>query len=114
MNETDRHVDALRRLCEQHGGHAKVAEKIGANPQSLYQIIAGIKLPSGNPKGVGPTLRKKLDATFPKWLDEPSDLTPSAQEMAVLVSKLTTSGKMQMAEVEALLAMLKAREGGQP
>jgi hypothetical protein len=66
----DQYVEALKRLCETHGGYNKVADAAGVNGQTLYQITAGVTLPSGNPRGVGPTLRKKLSAAFPLWLRE--------------------------------------------
>ena len=61
-------VIALMRLCELHGGYKGVAAEIEANDQTIYQIVAGIRLPSGNYRGVGPLLRKKLTARFPDWL----------------------------------------------
>ena len=39
-----------------------------------------------------------------------SDATPIS-ELQQVVTRLTTSGKMQLTEVEAMVAMLKAREG---
>jgi hypothetical protein len=66
----DRYIQALMKLCDTHGGYAKIAETIGANAQTIYQIVSGVKLPSGNPRGVGPQLRKKLEAHFPLWLDD--------------------------------------------
>lgn len=66
----DPYVKALRHLCDSHGGYKSVAEKAGVNDQTLYQIISGVKLPSGNERGVGPGLRKKLTASFPNWMDE--------------------------------------------
>lgn len=68
MSSLDPQVLALRRLCERVGGYDAVAREIGANGQSIYQIITGRKLPSGNPKGVGPKLRAKLTEHFPDWL----------------------------------------------
>lgn len=63
-------VAALRRLVEQEGGATVVADAIGANDQTIYQILKGVKLPSGNPKGVGPTIRKRLSARYPGWLGQ--------------------------------------------
>ena len=60
-------VESLRRLCQRVGGHRVVADTIGADEQSLQQILKGVKLPSGNAKGVGPTLQRKLDAAYPGW-----------------------------------------------
>lgn len=65
---TDIQVTALRVLCERNGGYKGVADAIGANPQTIYQIISGIKLPSGRARGVGPVLREKLNQRFPGWL----------------------------------------------
>lgn len=62
-------VAALIALCKRtKGGHKVVADTIEANDQSLYQIISGVKLPSGNRKGVGPELRKKLSEHYPGWM----------------------------------------------
>ena len=82
----DKFAKALRKLCETHGGHVKVAHEIEANPQTIHQIISGVKLPSGNPRGVGPNLRKRLDAAYPGWSDVEtpgdvfSEITPDEME----------------------------------
>ena len=61
-------VLALALLCKDRGGYVAVADKAEVNDQTLWQILNGVKLPrSGNPRGVGPTLRKKLEAAFPGW-----------------------------------------------
>ncbi len=64
----DHQVEALRRLCAREGGYKPVALKIGADPQTLYQVLAGIALPSGKPRGVGPSIRRRLTEEFPDWL----------------------------------------------
>ena len=64
-------VDALRRLVEREGGAVAVADAAGVNDQTIYQVLKGIKLPSGNPKGVGPKLRAGLDKAFPGWRAAP-------------------------------------------
>jgi len=66
----DQYAKALKRLCDTHGGYNKVADAAGVNGQTLYQITTGVTLPSGNPRGVGPNLRKKLSAAFPLWLSD--------------------------------------------
>lgn len=66
----DKFAQALKKLCEAQGGHVKVATAIEANPQTIHQIISGVKLPSGNARGVGPNLRKRLDMAFPGWSDD--------------------------------------------
>ena len=52
-------IEALRRLCAVHGVLV-VADTIGANDQTLKQILVGTKLPSGEPRGVGPNLQRRL------------------------------------------------------
>lgn len=62
-------VIALTRLIEREGGRTVVADKIGANEQSLYQIVTGVKdSKTGKPKGVGPSIRKRLDEHYPGWM----------------------------------------------
>lgn len=67
MEASDPLVTALSRLCNKEGGWKAVASKLGVNDQSLYQITTGKRLPSGNPKGVGPKLRNLLDEHYPGW-----------------------------------------------
>lgn len=47
------------------------------------------------------------------WMNTPSTLTASGDvnELSALVERLTSSGRMQPAELQNLIAMLKAREG---
>jgi pyocin large subunit-like protein len=70
----DKFAQALKRLCAAQGGHAKVASAIEANPQTIHQIISGVLLPSGNARGVGPNLRKRLDKAYPGWADDAQDV----------------------------------------
>ena len=60
-------IEALRRLCDREGGYVAVADRAELNDQSIYQIISGVKLPSGEPKGVGPKIQKALTAAYPGW-----------------------------------------------
>lgn len=62
-------IAALTRLVEREGGYDAVANAAGHNSQALYQIVAGITLPSGKPRGVGRLLRERLDRAFPDWLE---------------------------------------------
>lgn len=71
MTPKEHLIAALKSLCEREGGHVVVADEIKANDQTLYQIVTGVKLPSGNPRGVGPELQKKLDARYPGWANLP-------------------------------------------
>lgn len=63
-------VEALRRLVGDNTAKNRqaLALKIGANPESIYQILAGVPLGSGRPRSVGRELRAKLDEHFPGWL----------------------------------------------
>ena len=60
-------IESLRLLCEREGGRTQVAAAIGSSEQTIWQIIAGIKLPSGEPRGVGASLQKRLDKRYPGW-----------------------------------------------
>jgi hypothetical protein len=67
MTAKDRLIEALKALCAREGGPTAVADEIGANDQTLKQIIAGTKLPSGRPRGVGPDLQRRLERRYPGW-----------------------------------------------
>lgn len=60
-------VESLKTLCDKNGGFRAVATAIAVNDQSLYQILMGVKLKSGRPKGIGPSLRDKLNQRYPGW-----------------------------------------------
>lgn len=68
MNSEDIYVAALRRLCEVVGGPDRVAAQTGLSSANIKQILAGTLLPSGNPRGVGPNMRKALAESFPSWM----------------------------------------------
>jgi hypothetical protein len=67
MLPRDQLIAALKRLCEAHGGHVAVADAAGVNDQTIWQIISGTRLPSGEPRGVGPSVARRLEAAFPGW-----------------------------------------------
>lgn len=60
-------MKALIALVNAEGGYEAVASKADLNAQAIYQVCSGVKLPSGNPKGVGPKMRRALDKAFPGW-----------------------------------------------
>lgn len=68
-------IECLKILCSMEGGCQAVAEQAGVNADYLWQILAGIRLPSGEPRGVGPRVGKRLTKAFPGWahLIDPSD-----------------------------------------
>jgi DNA-binding phage protein len=67
---TDPLVLALERLVAREGGRINVADEIGVNEQSLYQILKRIPhSTTGKPKGIGPKIRAKLNARYPDWME---------------------------------------------
>jgi len=73
-------VQALQKLLEREGGHIVVGDEAGINDQSLYQI-AFCRLDSKTkaPKGVGPSIRRRLDARYPDWLSGFSESAPCSR-----------------------------------
>lgn len=67
MTPKEELIESLRLLCTNEGGAEAVAAKSGIDGQVLYQIVRGIKLPSGQPRGVGPKTQKALSDAFPGW-----------------------------------------------
>src|ERR1700761_553594 len=73
MTPKEQMIESLKALCSSEelrtgtAGHIVVADKIGANDQTIWQIINGTRLPSGKPKGVGPELQEKLELNYPGW-----------------------------------------------
>jgi hypothetical protein len=119
MTTRDNLIEALRTLCSKHGGYKAVADKAGVDDQSIYQILSGVKLPSGNPKGVGPTMQRKLDTAFPGWAEHAggSGKDDRAQYEAWPFRKLQPAAlrsisDQQLAAVEEVLAA--ALSGMQP
>ena len=60
-------IEAFRALCDRLGGVDSVADEIGASAEGLRQVYNGIKLPSGQPRGLGPSIQAKLEAKYPGW-----------------------------------------------
>jgi hypothetical protein len=83
-------VAALVELCKKEGGHLRVAKEAKLSTDLLYQIVTGVKLPSGNPKGVGPQTRAALDKRYPGWQMSVSncEFLPNASKNAA-ESKIT-------------------------
>jgi hypothetical protein len=76
-------VEALKRLVAEVGGYKALAQEIGANDQSIYQICTERLLKSGAPKGVGRQLREKITRKYPNWLSQGGDSANSSSQLAV-------------------------------
>lgn len=77
-------VAALQRLCQREGGAKAVADALGGvNDQSIYQIVTRKTLPSGREKGIGPSLRDKLNARYPGWNRQSTDDMPERLKTAL-------------------------------
>lgn len=61
-------VEALRTLADREGDYKLVAAKAKVSAAGLDQILKGVLLPSGNPRGIGPRLRASLTKAYPDWL----------------------------------------------
>lgn len=66
MTPKEHLINRLTALCKAHGVDA-VAENANVSAENLQQIIDGRLLPSKAPRGVGPTVQRKLDAAYPGW-----------------------------------------------
>jgi hypothetical protein len=121
--ETTAEAAALRRIWDstEHASQAAFGEiyDIG-NQSAVGQFLRGevplsLKAAQGFAKGLNckiedfsPRLAASLiEARYYAVAEQPA---PEIAELANVVEKLTTSGKMQLTEVSAMIAMLKARE----
>lgn len=112
--DSDFDVDALTRLV---GGpknahrRREVANALGVTDHSLYQIISGVKLASGRPRGVGSLLRRKLDATFPDWNLRPEQQQHSLREalQVVLAAIARSNHKQELLQLLPLVVSTNAR-----
>lgn len=99
-------IESLRRLCVARGGAKAVARVLDVNDQTIYQILSGVKLPSGRPRGVGPTLREKLDRHYPGWADATKSGTRAADPLdAADVKTLRVRMAVQKPAAQALAAL---------
>lgn len=98
-----------------------VADTIGANEQTLYQILRGIPLKSGKPRGIGRQLREALDAHFPGWRGSPTQVSEpggayTAPAVPTPAARLNADLQRVLSELAALSpgrwAMVRARLDG--
>ncbi len=76
--QNDPIVEALRALVKREGGYKAVADRAKVSAAGVDQIIKGVLLPSGNPRGVGPKLRAALTKAYPDWLSTVIESKPVA------------------------------------
>jgi hypothetical protein len=106
-------VQALQKLLEREGGHIVVGDEAGINDQSLYQI-AFCRLASKTkaPKGVGPSIRRRLDARYPDWLSgfaeaapcsrPPLKLADALQALDIAFSEVPPAAKTELLDALAM------------
>lgn len=85
-------VAALQDLCKREGGHEFVADKAHVSAANLWQILNGIKLPTGRPRGIGPGLRDKITAAYPDWLDAKAPKSPEPRPAGFSTLALELAG----------------------
>ena len=72
MNAFELRLKNLEVLVKEFGGLQQVADRGGTSYDNLWQIVRGIKLPSGKPRGIGNSLARKLEdgcGKLPGWMD---------------------------------------------
>lgn len=114
MDKFEARRQALQLLVESfgHGGVARVAERIGKEPNYVSRML----YPEGKPgrKRIGEDSVDALNSAFPDWMVQSNqDSDVQVKALAGVVARLTTSGKMKPAELQNLIDMLKAREGAE-
>lgn len=75
--------------------------------ENLKQIVAGTKLPSGSPRGVGPALQRKLDAAFPGWsklVDAPPPASAGVAYLTEVAAKLDPDRMVRLIAAADMLA----------
>lgn len=102
METRDPIVQALISLCDENGGYEKVAARAGVSAANLWQIVAGTKLPSGKPRGIGPRLRESISSAYPNWMELHY---PSAKSKTIYPPHQVTTA---LSTIDALLDELPA------
>lgn len=62
-------VARLFALCNANGGAAAVADKARVNAEYLRQVLRQKPTKSGEPRGLGLRVIKRLDAAYPGWMN---------------------------------------------
>jgi hypothetical protein len=112
-DDTDERLRAaLESLCK--GGAKRrhqVAQTLGVNDQTLYQIIRRMTMPSGKVRSIGPDLRQKLDEHFPGWsgLANVTSLPPPTFDAALPIVLRRLAGLNSSAFAAVLGALEQVR-----
>lgn len=101
MTPKEHLIECVKLLCSSSGGAESVADQAGISVDNLKQILAGTKLESGNPRGVGPTIQRKLDAAFPGWSMLAARGAQPSKSVAFLAE---TAAKLNPSQLERLIA----------
>lgn len=105
-------IACLRTLAQKHAVE-EIAAEIDASPESLKQVLAGTLLPSGQPRGIGPSIQRKLDASYPGWSRLPvpggpkvpaSDLEAAVHVIAAALREARSSTRKAVGSLLAALA----------
>lgn len=102
-------IHALRALCAREGGPDAVADGAGISAEYIKQILAGVKLPSGETRGVGPKVASKLDARYPGWsnlgdnesepqFDHKTNADETLDHFAQLLAMVPVERRVQLSE----------------
>ena len=130
---THENLDESARLLEIWNQTYQKRKEVGLHTQGAFGDVYGIgnqaavgfflagktALSKKAAKGFATGLGCKIEDFSPRLAAEIADLSvsvatgksPEIEELEEVVTRLTTSGKMQLTEVSAMIAMLKAREG---
>lgn len=118
--EESRKLRALWDAAEDRPSQAVFAEifEIGSQTAVATFLKGTTPLSKKAAKGFAAGLNCKIEDFSPRLAAEIAEMTAFTSsnetpinELQQVVTRLTTSGKMQLTEVEAMVAMLKAREG---
>lgn len=107
QSDMDPIVAALERLVAREGGRIKVADEIGVNEQSLYQILQRVPHSNtGKPRSVGPSIRRKLSTRYPGWMeiDSPERSPGEHVGQGSAADKLASSISAYFAAIDSDLA----------
>lgn len=115
MTPKEHLIEALRALCLKHGTET-VADETESSLENLKQILAGTKLPSGSPRGVGPNLQKRLSARYPGWEKIGTSSSPASATLQTALEVLGAALAHRMPsdvreDIADALSKLARREG---